>query len=264
MVSATGEQRLGTFLQGKPRLFGTSKYKFYSTLAPVFDVLYEEQLDYDQQHRFCREQLPADCDSVLEIGCGTGHLTRCLEQDYDVTALDIEESVLDIAKNRVTSELVLGDMRQFSLHRRFDAIIVLGRTFAHMVTEDEVFRALDRIAAHLKPGGTLVMDNFKTAAVKEQAYTEEYQFGDIHVKRSNKNTDIEDRRWTWHATYDITDTETGKSRFETDDIRLRGFTKQELQERLEQQGMHVRQHYANVYGDTNSAGAHFVTVAEKQ
>lgn len=72
--------------------------------------------------------------TVLDIGCGPGHLVvKLLEQGKDVTALDIAPNMLSITNERVDSmelnssfETILADYSEHNFPNKFDAISVMG------------------------------------------------------------------------------------------------------------------------------------------
>ena len=72
--------------------------------------------------------------SVLDIGCGPGHLVvKLLEIKKDVTALDIAPNMLDITQMRVDSmklessfQTILADYSEHEFSEKFDAISVMG------------------------------------------------------------------------------------------------------------------------------------------
>ena len=57
-------------------------------------------------------------------------------------------------------ELIEGDMRSFSLDRRFDLAIIPFRSFLHLMTPADQRQALGRIREHLADGGLLVFNIF--------------------------------------------------------------------------------------------------------
>lgn len=104
--------------------------------------------------------------SVLELGCGTGRVLLPLLQE-GLSAVGLEQDpVLHAAGQHKLSEagivdglhhLLLGDMRDFSLGRKFDLIIVPYNTFC-LLNDADLERSLKCIAAHLQPGGRLFME----------------------------------------------------------------------------------------------------------
>ncbi|WGW05757.1 class I SAM-dependent methyltransferase [Tropicibacter oceani] len=96
--------------------------------------------------------------AVLDLGCGAGEpIGRYLvDQGYDVTGADFSQAMLAIFRSRLPqARAVLADMRQLDLGQSFDAIIGWG-SFFHLTAQDQR-AALPRIAAHLAPGGRLLL-----------------------------------------------------------------------------------------------------------
>ncbi|HVM16767.1 MAG TPA: class I SAM-dependent methyltransferase [Gaiellaceae bacterium] len=84
---------------------------------------------------------------VLEVGCGRGHLTRALV-DAGHDALGIDPAAPTEPPFR---RIKLEDLEQ---EESFDAVV--ASHVLHHVTDVDV--ALDRVAAHLRPGGLLLVD----------------------------------------------------------------------------------------------------------
>ncbi|MBI2967699.1 MAG: class I SAM-dependent methyltransferase [Bacteroidetes bacterium] len=89
--------------------------------------------------------------SVLEIGCGTGASTLALsEQGADVTAIDIDEGALQVAKDRLRiarqkSEFHLANAIQIKNlfpHKKFDFIIFFA-SIEHMTIEERIISLSD-------------------------------------------------------------------------------------------------------------------------
>jgi len=107
---------------------------------------------------------------VLELGCGTGRiLIPVAEAGVEVVGIDRSPSMLAVAKERVATlnsevrsriELAQGDMRDFSLGRRFGLIVIPYRSFLHLLATDDQRAALGRIREHLGDAGRLVFNVF--------------------------------------------------------------------------------------------------------
>src|SRR5262245_48031980 len=78
---------------------------------------------------------------ALELGCGTGRiLIPVAEAGVEIVGLDLSDDMLAIARRKVDAlpeevrgriEIVRGDMRTFSLGRRFRLVIIPYRAFLH-------------------------------------------------------------------------------------------------------------------------------------
>lgn len=104
-----------------------------------------------------RELLGPGRHSVLELGVGGGHNLSHLTADFEVTAVDSSEGML--AHSRKLNPSVthhLGDMRSTRLGRRFAAVLIHD-AIDYMLTEEDLSATLATAAAHLEPGGVLVM-----------------------------------------------------------------------------------------------------------
>lgn len=107
---------------------------------------------------------------VLELGAGTGRITIPIARDgVSIDALEPDPSMIvklrrkldtlpDDARARVT--IVEADMRTFALDRRFALIIAPFRAFLHNLTREDQLACLQRVHAHLQPGGRFAFNIF--------------------------------------------------------------------------------------------------------
>ena len=127
--------------------------------ARVYDAVYRWK-DYDAEAAKLRTILKEKAGgTLLDVACGTGcHLVR-LRDEFRVEGLekDPEMAALARAKGLIVHE---GDMETFDLDRRFDVVTCLFSSIGYMETPDRLERAIRRMAAHLEPGGLLVVEPF--------------------------------------------------------------------------------------------------------
>jgi SAM-dependent methyltransferase len=107
-------------------------------------------------------------DRILELGAGSGRVTVPLARDGRyIVAVDRAEPMLDRLRDRVAGlpapvaariVPVLGDLRTFSVGGRFPLAIAAFNVLEHLYTRGEVTACLQRIAAHLAPGGAFAFD----------------------------------------------------------------------------------------------------------
>src|SRR5437667_8425741 len=119
---------------------------------------------YDQKHAFVFEYGksllslldPQPGESILDLGCGTGHLTKAIaESGAHVVGLDSSPSMIEVARAAYPElEFILADATNFSLPATFDA--VFSNATLHWVIEAE--KAIRCIATSLKTGGRLVAE----------------------------------------------------------------------------------------------------------
>ncbi len=96
---------------------------------------------------------------VLELGCGSGHLTRYLvEAGHQVIATDASPAMLRIARGYAPG----ADIRQLTLPDdplpAADAIVSVGHVLSYLPDEAAVQRALAAAAGALRAGGVFAVD----------------------------------------------------------------------------------------------------------
>jgi SAM-dependent methyltransferase len=137
----------------------------FRSTAHLYDLIYEAAgKDYALEVVRLRELIggrSAGAESLLDVACGTGaHLVH-LREWYDVAGVDLDPAMLAIARERLPAvELVEADMRTFTLDRRFDVVICLFSSIGYMPSVTDLDTAIANMAAHLEPGGLLIVDGW--------------------------------------------------------------------------------------------------------
>jgi SAM-dependent methyltransferase len=134
--------------------------RLYTDLAwlwPLWGDAAEEYADYCRHVRGLIERHAArPVATLLDIGCGGGKNAFNLKARFDVTGVDLSPAMLEQAR-RLNPEctFVAGDMRDFRLDRRFDAVL-MDDAISYMASLEDFTAAFRTACAHLQPGGVLV------------------------------------------------------------------------------------------------------------
>lgn len=103
--------------------------------------------------------------TLLDVACGTGLHLRYLVDHFDAQGLDLCPELLEVAREKLPGvPLHLGDMADFDLGRRFDVVTCLFSSIGYVRTRDRLQAAMRCMAAHLEPGGMLIVEPWFTAA----------------------------------------------------------------------------------------------------
>lgn len=119
---------------------------------------------YDQRHAFIFKYGEAVLDlldpkpgeRILDVGCGTGHLTNHIARTgAHVVGIDRSRTMIDAAHKAYPEiAFVVTDATEFAFDQRFDA--VFSNAALHWILDAE--RAVERMAAALRPGGRFVVE----------------------------------------------------------------------------------------------------------
>lgn len=138
----------------------------YTSFAMVYDQLMDN-VPYEAWCAYltgllreygCREGL------VLELGCGTGALTRLLAAEgYDMIGLDNSPDMLSIARERQAEEgtdilYLLQDMAAFELYGTVAAAVSLCDSMNYITEYQELVQVFRLVNNYLDPGGCFIFD----------------------------------------------------------------------------------------------------------
>ncbi len=130
--------------------------------ADVYDAIYSHK-DYAAEAAKLKaiikryQKVPGK--ELLDVACGTGLHLPHLVSDFDITGVDLSEQQIAAVRKRLPElTFVQGDMRDFSLGRQFDAVTCLFSSIGYVHPYEQMEKAVKNMAAHLKPGGVLVVE----------------------------------------------------------------------------------------------------------
>lgn len=138
----------------------------YQKSARIYDLLYvgsgikDYPAEAEELHRIIREECPT-ARTLLDVACGTGaHLVE-MQRWYSVEGADLSHDMLAVAHSRLPAvPLHLADMRALDLGKTFDAVTCLFSSIGYITEPAEMRSSIARLAAHVAPGGLLILDGW--------------------------------------------------------------------------------------------------------
>lgn len=151
---------------------------FYNELT--YDIPYNLWLDIINHFKDKDE-------AVLDIGCGTGSLTRQLDFKTKY-GMDISGSMLEIARSTDDEiNYFQADMKDFTVDRTFDMIVATVDVLNYLASEDEFIKTLKNVHDHLNDDGIFIFDI-------HSKYKMQNDFNDMLY-----TDDTEHITYIWHA-----------------------------------------------------------------
>lgn len=134
----------------------------FTRSAYIYDALYSSK-DYageaERVHALIQQHKRSPGSALLDVACGTGGHLPYLREHYTLEGLDIEESMLALARQRVPDvPLHQGDMADFDLGRQFDAVICLFSAIAYVKTVERLRQTLRTLRRQSAPGGVVLVE----------------------------------------------------------------------------------------------------------
>lgn len=228
----------------------------YTGFADVYDTFmdetpYEMWADYIEEllHKHNEidmpedENLRAEANCILDLGCGTGTLTEMLQaRGHDMIGIDYSQEMLEIAlrkreENQSETMYLCQDMREFELFGTTGAVISICDSVNYLLEEEEIVQCFSLVNNYLYPKGLFIFD-FNTV------YKYREVIGDTTIAE-----DREDCSFIWDNFYDdetqtneydltifVKETEELYRKFQETHLQ-RGYTLDQMKDFLEQAGM---------------------------
>lgn len=136
----------------------------YHKTAKFYDAIYsfkDYQAESNTVHEFISAHKKTDSNTLLDVGCGTGHHLRYLSAHYDATGLDLDDGLLEIARDSLPDvNFIQGDMQTFQHDQDYDAVTCLFGAICYTQTLDAMRQSIVNFYQHLKSGGVCVVEPF--------------------------------------------------------------------------------------------------------
>lgn len=148
----------------------------YTSMSAYYDLIMTSGY-YDYEKIVENIIRDGQFDSVLEIGCGTGLILQELVQRHpaaDITGVDLTEAMLSIASERLQQfpniSLSQQNITRIDLDKTYDLAFSYGGVWyfvidgdkepfmvSHLPGEEDNHQGLERLARHVRSGGTLLL-----------------------------------------------------------------------------------------------------------
>jgi ubiquinone/menaquinone biosynthesis C-methylase UbiE len=178
---------------------------------------------------------------VLFVGGMFGVAAALLAKGLSVTVVDYTDEMVEIGKDRVPGATVSkADLRALPFESEFDLVLVVGRVFTHMLTDDDLSHAIKGCKRALRKGGALFADNYEDTRVQQTSYFNgqiEGKDHSSHIVRQSSTTRLSEKPFIvrWDAEYSGT-VEDRTFSFR-DSIEHRAFSRPEFTQYLEAAGL---------------------------
>jgi SAM-dependent methyltransferase len=136
----------------------------FAASAEVYDLIYASFKDYPAEARqlaaLIRDRHPG-ARRILDVACGTAEHARLLTTTHGflVDGLDLDPEFVRIARGKlVHASVFAADMTSFDVGRHYDVILCLFSAIGYVRTLRNVTATLRRMAAHLAPGGLVIVE----------------------------------------------------------------------------------------------------------
>lgn len=134
----------------------------YTSFAQVYD-LFMDNVPYEQWADFIDEKFKKyqiQDDVILDLGCGTGKLTRIMAQKgYSLMGVDNAYEMLDIARNHEDDILyVMQDMVELELYSKVAGVYCACDCLNYILEKEDLFAAFKRVNEYLLDDGIFIFD----------------------------------------------------------------------------------------------------------
>lgn len=138
----------------------------YTGFAGVYD-LFMDNIPYEEWCEYLTgllKEYGVEDGLVLDLGCGTGKLTRLLaDYGYDMIGVDLSEEMLQIAVQKEAEEprgilYLEQDMREFELYGTVHAVVSICDSMNYLMEYEDLVQVVRLANNYLDPHGVFIFD----------------------------------------------------------------------------------------------------------
>ena len=173
----------------------------YDQIGDAYDLVYS---DTAERIPFVKKILKNfGKQTVLELGVGTGLFAIPLhEASFNIEGLEISEVMIDVLRQQApTLKVHQGDIRDFALDKRYDAILALSSIIVLVNNHQEIRQCLQCAYDHLQPEGLLLLElPNHPVEIELSNNSQEVHWSDGYGTVVVIQSAVEDQLWTetWH------------------------------------------------------------------
>lgn len=164
-------------------------YDEWKDLATYYDELYVKPKQYQKEVQqvmtFSQHYLQSGGKTLLDVACGTGGHITYLQEYFQVSGVDLSESMLGVAQKKFPHlSFYRGNMIDFSLDKQFDIITCMYGSIGFVKTYTNLKLTLKNMARHLIPGGLAIIVPWSTTeSFKEKIVVDAVKHPHIRIAR---------------------------------------------------------------------------------
>jgi SAM-dependent methyltransferase len=141
----------------------------YRELAKYYDKIYhwkDYTIETEKIKELIKQYKTTSGNSLLEVGCGTGHHIQHLQDTFQCTGVDINNEILEVAREKLPdTEFIQANMISMDLGKKFDVITCLFSSIGYVKTYSNLMKTFDAFYSHLYNGGVAVVEPWFTSDV---------------------------------------------------------------------------------------------------
>jgi SAM-dependent methyltransferase len=201
--------------------------------------------------------------NVFDMACGAGrHSILFAERGFNVTAVDLSERLLKVAKARAEKrnlniEFIHADLRNFHINKKFNLAVNLFTSFGYFENDYENFSLFRDAFEVLHDGGFFILDFFNSEFVKEHLVPESIE--QIDKSKVIQRRKIKDNR----VVKDILVISNGVENNYRESVRLYDYD--ELKKCITDAGFKIINIYGDYHGNTfdSETSGRIIIIARK-
>ncbi len=248
--------------------------EFYDRLAEFFDVMTDWQSRLAIELPFIESVLQRyRAQTILDAACGTGgHAIALAQRGYRVIGADISATMIARAQANaerasVNIPFVVSSFQSLhqTLNQKFDAVLCLGNSFVHVLSDADALASLLNLHDCLREGGVLILHNLNydkrwkekprwfavNSGVLHGRETLVWRFAD-YSELPTANHDLQTPSYASRITFNIalfTKNEQGTWAVDVQSTLQRPYQKSELENLLQRAGFSHLEFYGNLQGE---------------